>query len=157
MKKFFVFLFLLMQTPALIRDSYADEVGNPCDKDEDYYSCAVLNYTFSTANKEAFLADAENHPHGVCSECPVDATYYSCTDRAKTEDPSKIQTANKPSQTHTPTCANITGINCAALGYYFAENDVYNVPATYSCSACPLDGTKWACANTSGLVKPKQP
>lgn len=34
---------------------------------------------------------------------------------------------------------------CESMGYNLTKTQVKRVPSSAHCSACPLDGTKWAC------------
>ena len=122
-----------------------------CEIPDKTLDCSMLHYTYSSAQKDAAL----KNPAMVCTQCPTDADYWSCATRAT----DASQYIPLTSFDITPKTGGVSGCvalpTCEDLGYVFSSVKVSGVPASYSCSACPFDGSKWACAGSGGLVKPQ--
>lgn len=122
-----------------------------CEIPDKKLDCSMLHYTYSSAQKDAAL----KNPAMVCTQCPTDADYWSCATRAT----DASQYIPLTSFDITPKTGGVSGCvalpTCENLGYVFSSVKVSGVPASYSCSACPFDGSKWACAGSGGLVKPR--
>lgn len=48
-----------------------------------------------------------------------------------------------------------TSLTCSRLGYTYSAKALETLDSTYDCTACPLDGTKWACVRK--VVEPPKP
>ena len=100
-------------------------------------TCADLNYP------DSYNAGA------TCTPCPiVSENKYSCISRSSGYSLSSLSVEIK--QGGAKVCEKLP--SCWELGYRIAKENAARVSTTYSCSACPLDGNMWACANY-GLKK----
>jgi len=110
-------------------------------------SCSDLNYTKTISEKNALLED----PTAVCSECPLSHLYWACANRGVIVPEEKLDDTTSYRNETPPTC--VVFPSCADLGYRLTVAQVKKISYTRSCSACPFDGSKWACVGSSGLLK----
>lgn len=127
-------------------DAHTKNICSIKDKD---LKCSDLNYFLDQDARDTYL-DANST--GVCSSCPLDYHLWACTKRGDATTIAITTVTDDFPATGAPVCANFP--SCEQLGYYFSAAQVEKVAKEYSCSACPLDGRKWACAGPEGLVKP---
>lgn len=123
---------------------------NLCQKKDIELTCQMINYNLSYSQRNSAL----KNPNAVCTACPLDNSYWSCAVR-QTSSSTSYTKASVDVPDNPETCTNFKTFNCSSMGYYLSTNEVGRIPRSFSCSACPLDGTRWACASTRsiGLVR----
>ena len=123
-----------------------DDIGSLCNNK--HLSCSDLNYNMTTAEKNSYL---NNFSGGVCSPCPLTHSSWTCAQRGLSVVIEQIDSLSPHDYENIPVCDVFP--SCYDLGYRLTAEQVGNVDTSRSCSACPFDGTKWACAGQGGLVK----
>ena len=148
MKNIFkIICFSVLLLSANIVDAVAADVATLCAKTDKQLTCADLNYTLNTEQKNSYY---KNYSGAVCSECPLSRLYFSCARRSTSAVTERLDTVEALDVT-IPTCGAYP--SCSDMGYRISSTDVIKIRSTRSCSACPFDGTKWACVGPSGLLK----
>lgn len=131
-------VFCLMFVSAMLfqlASAMSETPENLCNKKT--ITCSDLNY------KDSYNAGA------TCTPCPiVSENKYSCVSRSSGYSLSPLIIATETSGAKT--CERLP--SCWDLGYRITKENAAGVSTQYSCSACPLDGNMWACANY-GLKK----
>lgn len=152
LKKTIIFIINLVLF-SQINVSKAEDIASLClKKDNDLKCNDDLNYTLSQEAKNSFISQ---HTNAVCSACPLDYEVWSCTVKEKTGDFIPIEIYDLDIKTNDERLKGcIKFPSCYDLGYAFSSAEVEKISKDFSCSACPYDGSKWACAKGNDLYKP---
>ena len=133
-----------------IQAANAEDVVALCLKKEENLTCSDLNYTMTESYKNQNYYGSND----ICTPCPIDSKVWSCAHRHYATVISVETTAIRGQDYLFNGCINFP--SCGELGYLFTTNQVSDLGfEEYTCSACPFDGSQWACAGVKGLIKPK--
>lgn len=124
------------------------DISGLCLKKE--LTCNDLNYILNTNTKNEFV---RNNQNAVCSVCRLDFDSWACTTKESETLVNPLLYPLEPKNIEKlPACVKFP--SCEELGFAFTSEEVHHISKKYSCSACPFDGNRWACAGQNGLIKP---